>query len=82
MLKNEMLRLLHVTIVFFIEDSCYKTQFVVFSFFHFLAFYKINELTVLQVIQTNTSFTGIPSNIHLYRKTSNRKTQVPVKSQW
>lgn len=49
--KSEAFELLTKTCTFwnllctFIEDSCYKTEFVVFSFinFHFLVLYKINQ---------------------------------------
>lgn len=70
---------------YFIEDSCYKTEFVVFSFLSliliFLFFFLQNKpITVLQIIQINTSFTGIPSNIHLYRKKKKKNIKKKNKS--
>lgn len=67
---------------YFIEDSCYKTEFGVFSFlsllfififlFFFCFFLQNKPITVLQIIQINTSFTGIPS-IYIYTEKNIKK---------
>lgn len=47
---------------------------VFFHYFSFSCFVQNKPITVLQIFQMNTSLTGKPSNIHLYRKSPSEIT--------